>query len=247
MELTAFGARYAGMNHVGLKLMSCVICAYDEEARIGEVLRVAAQHPLIGEVIVIDDGSRDETSERVRRFPTVKLLRNETNRGKSYSLARGIGAARFEYIILLDADLAGLEGKHLDALALPVIDEVADVTISMRGDSFYRLIGVDFVSGERVLPRSLLADDLEQLASTSRWGAEILINEMIIARGMRVQIIDWKSVNHVAKANKLGPIQGMLSDMVMAREIVRELGPRGLVRQHLALRNGRQRVRPLTA
>ncbi len=135
----------------------------------------------------------------------------------------------------------------MDALALPVIDEVADVTISMRGDSFYRLIGVDFVSGERVLPRSLLADDLEQLASTSRWGAEILINEMIIARGMRVQIIDWKSVNHVAKANKLGPIQGMLSDMVMAREIVRELGPRGLVRQHLALRNGRQRVRPLTA
>ncbi|MBK9080228.1 MAG: glycosyltransferase family 2 protein [Hyphomicrobium sp.] len=186
MELTAFGARYAGMNHVGLKLMSCVICAYDEEARIGEVLRVAVQHPLIGEIIVVDDGSRDETAERVQRFATVKLLRNETNRGKSYSLARGIGAARFEYIILLDADLAGLEGKHLDALALPVIDEVADVTISMRGDSFYRLIGVDFfVSGEARVATPLPPMTLSNWRRTSRWGERFLLMNDHRARDAR--------------------------------------------------------------
>jgi glycosyltransferase involved in cell wall biosynthesis len=226
-------------------MLSCVICAYNEESRIGDVLRVAARHPLIGEVIVVDDGSEDETASRARQFQTVELLRNERNCGKSWTLARGLGAARFEHVMLLDADLSGLRAEHLDMLARPVLTGEADVTLSMRGDSFYRLLGVDFVSGERVLPRALLANALDRLAQASPWGAEIFINELIIAHHMRVDVIDWKDVTHVSKPEKAGPWRGLLSDLGMAHDIVRGLGPRGLVRQHLALRNGRHKRRSL--
>jgi glycosyltransferase involved in cell wall biosynthesis len=235
------------MDHATPKLLSCVICAYNEESRIAEVLRVASAHPLIGEVIVVDDGSQDRTAERALAFSQVRLLRNGRNRGKSWTLARGLNAARFEYVMLLDADLAGLRAEHLDALARPVLSGAADVTLSMRGDSFYRILGVDFVSGERVFPRALLADVLKELAGTSCWGAEIFINEMIIARRMRVEVVDWRSVTHVAKPNKLGAVRGTLSDMSMARDIVRKLGPHGLVRQNFALRNRRQKDRSLIA
>jgi glycosyltransferase involved in cell wall biosynthesis len=160
-----------------INLLSCVICAYNEEARIADVLSVATGHSLLGEVIVVDDGSIDGTSARVAAFESVKLIRNVRNRGKSWSMARGIGAARFEHVMLLDADLSGLRAGHLDDLARPVLSGWADVTLSMRGDSFYRILGVDFVSGERVLPRSLFADALDQLAETSCWGAEIFIND----------------------------------------------------------------------
>lgn len=87
----------------------------------------------------------------------------------------------------------------LDALARPVLSGEADVTLSMRGDSFYRALGVDFVSGERVLPRALFRDVLDELAQTSRWGAEIFINELIISHRMRVGIVNWKGVRHVSK------------------------------------------------
>jgi hypothetical protein len=228
------------MDHASVKPLSCVICAYNEAPRIGEVLSVATRDPLIGEVIVVDDGSLDGTARQVRQFPTVKLLRNEVNRGKSWSLARGIAAACFDHVMLLDADLAGLRSEHLHALARPVLNGTADVTLSMRGDSFYRALGVDFASGERVLPRALLAEALDGLGAASRWGAEIFLNERIIAHRLRVEIVDWKAVSHVRKPSKVGPFRGVLSDLSMARDIARELGPRGLVRQNLALRNRRQ-------
>jgi glycosyltransferase involved in cell wall biosynthesis len=230
-----------------LEPLSCIICAYNEESRIGQVLRVAANHPLIGEVIVVDDGSEDGTARQVEIVSSVRLLRNGQNRGKSWALARGVEAARLDHIMLLDADLTGLNASHLHALAGPVLRGGADVAISMRGDSLYRLLGVDFVSGERVLPRALIADALDDLANASRWGAEIFINERIIAHGLSVAVVDWKSVTHAAKPAKRGAVRGVLSDIVMTRDIVGELGPRGLVRQNLALRNRRAKERSLIA
>jgi hypothetical protein len=231
-------------THAAPQPLSCVLCAYNEEGRIGEVLRVVADHPLIGQVIVVDDGSQDGTAAQARGFPTVELLRNWQNRGKSWSLARGIAAARLTHVMLLDADLAGLRASDIDALARPVLSGAADVTLSMRGDSFYRLLGVDFISGERVLPRAIFDNVLDALAQTSRWSAEIFINELIIAHGLRVEIVDWKSVKHVPKPGKVGPLRGILSDLGMTRDIVRELGPRGLLRQNLALRGGFARSAP---
>lgn len=223
--------------------LSCIVCAYNEAARIGPVLQIAAHHPLIGEVIVVDDGSLDATSEVVRQFANVELVRNEVNLGKSRSLARGIERARFGRLMLLDADLSGLRPSHIDALADPVMQGAADAAISMRGDSFYRALGVDFVSGERVLPRALFAEALDELAGVSPWGAEIFINEKLIESGLRVAIVDWKDVAHVPKTKKTNPWRGLMSEFGMAREIVRELGPQGIVRQNLALRTRPRRQR----
>jgi glycosyltransferase involved in cell wall biosynthesis len=217
--------------------LSCVICAYNEETRIGHVLSVATRHALLGEVIVVDDGSRDDTALRARAFPQVRLLTSRRNRGKSWALARGIGAARFERLMLLDADLVGLTMEDLDALAAPVLSGAADVALSLRGDSFYRMLGIDFVTGDRVLPRSLLADALGPLSRRTRWGAEVFINELIIAQALRVAVVDWKTVTHASKRSKEGPLRGALADFGMARDIVRELKAGGLLRQNLALWN----------
>ncbi|MGF6900078.1 glycosyltransferase family 2 protein [Paraburkholderia sp. GAS348] len=140
--------------------MSCVICAYNEAPRIGTVLAVACAHPLLGEIIVVDDGSSDGTAEIVERFASVRLIRCVENRGKSAAMAAGIAATTGELLMLLDADLKGLTAECIGALALPVLQGKAQVSLSLRQNSLlaFRAIGLDFVSGERVVTKAFLSE-----------------------------------------------------------------------------------------
>src|SRR5208282_4684688 len=73
--------------------ISCIICAFNEAPRIAAVLAVASEHPLLYEVIVVDDGSTDSTTEIVKLFPSVKLISYPVNRGKSFAMATGVATA----------------------------------------------------------------------------------------------------------------------------------------------------------
>ncbi|HWZ49424.1 MAG TPA: glycosyltransferase family 2 protein, partial [Herbaspirillum sp.] len=81
--------------------ISCIICAFNEAPRIAAVLAVAAAHPLMHEIIVVDDGSTDNTAEIVRQFPLVKLIASPENRGKSFAMATGVAAAQNDLLMLL--------------------------------------------------------------------------------------------------------------------------------------------------
>jgi peptidoglycan-N-acetylglucosamine deacetylase len=89
--------------------VSVVIAAYNEEKVIARTLQAVLASDYAGdiEVIVVDDGSADDTAGEVRRRfadePRVRLLRQE-NAGKAAALNRGIGTASGEIIIALDAD-----------------------------------------------------------------------------------------------------------------------------------------------
>ena len=94
--------------------LSIVVPAFNEALRIGRSLdRIRAylnSKALTGEVIVVDDGSADATSDVVRRatqsWPDLRLIVNERNRGKGYSVRRGVLEARGRYVLFTDADLS---------------------------------------------------------------------------------------------------------------------------------------------
>jgi len=93
---------------------SIVIPAYNEGARLGatleKVLAYVRQQPWDAEVIVVNDGSRDNTAEIVREFaqknPNLRLIENPGNRGKGYSVRNGILNAHGNVILFSDADLS---------------------------------------------------------------------------------------------------------------------------------------------
>lgn len=118
--------------------ISIVIPAYNESARLGPTLeRVLAfvhQHAWDAEVIVVDDGSRDNTAEIVRSFAQrdgiVRLLQNPGNHGKGYSVRNGVLHAHGETVLFTDADLSAPieEAPKL----LQALNEGADIAIGSR-------------------------------------------------------------------------------------------------------------------
>ena len=93
---------------------SIVIPAYNESARLGasleQVLAYVRAQQWNAEVIVVNDGSRDNTAEIARTFaqkdPILRLVENPGNRGKGYSVRNGVLSSRGRIILFSDADLS---------------------------------------------------------------------------------------------------------------------------------------------
>jgi cellulose synthase/poly-beta-1,6-N-acetylglucosamine synthase-like glycosyltransferase/peptidoglycan/xylan/chitin deacetylase (PgdA/CDA1 family)/spore germination protein YaaH len=106
--------------------ISVVVAAYNEAKVIAETLRALLATDYKGqiEVIVVDDGSRDETAAEVERIaqvdPRVRLLQQE-NRGKALALQRGLAAVHHGIVVFIDADTQ-CQGNTLPRLLEPFAD-----------------------------------------------------------------------------------------------------------------------------
>ena len=202
--------------------LSCIIPAWNEAPRIGAVLACALGNPLIDEVIVVDDASTDGTAAVVAAHPGARLIVQPQNGGKTAAIARGVQAARHDLLLLLDADLTGLTPDHLTALIRPVLTGHAEVSISLRRNAPlpWRLSGIDYISGERVLPSHLLPPP-ETLAALPRFGLEVAMNRRWIAARARIAVVRWPGVDSPMKHAKRGLLAGAKADLRMLRDIFR--------------------------
>ncbi|MFT4978089.1 MAG: glycosyltransferase involved in cell wall biosynthesis [Myxococcota bacterium] len=113
--------------------LSLVFPAHNEQDNIPHTLLRAEETVdrlrLSAEIIVVDDGSTDDTAAAVRRFPRVRLIQHPKNRGYGAALRTGFEAARGQRVFFTDADLqfdlAELEG-------LLAASEGADLVIGYR-------------------------------------------------------------------------------------------------------------------
>lgn len=118
--------------------ISCLIPAYNEEKNIEEVVGRAAKTGVFSEIIVVDDGSKDRTSEIVkkisRRNAKIKLISHEKNRGKGEALKTG-----FDYILGTDSDAAVIMDADMQyppeqsqKIMEPIKNKTADFVMGFR-------------------------------------------------------------------------------------------------------------------
>jgi len=203
-----------------MEKISCIICAFNEEKRIGVVLGALKNHPNIDEVIVINDGSTDKTKEVAEAFAFVRLISYAKNKGKSSAMAIGIEMAKNNILMFLDADIINITPEDITELARPVLDGVADISMSLRKNSLwiYKKIGLDFVSGERVIPREYLQNQVEEITKLPGFGVEVFMNRIIIKNSLRVKVVKWKNVSVTRKTSKVGFWKGILGEILMIKE-----------------------------
>lgn len=222
--------------------ISCIIPTYNEAPRIANILRTVAEHPLIQEVIVVDDGSKDDTQNIVREIaaanPKVRLIVHEKNTGKSGAISTGIKASDGDYIVFIDADLLGVSAENLTKLIEPVLNKSAEVTISLRKNApgVWKTIGLDYISGERVMPRQFLMPFVDSFTKIPKFGLESFMNMHMIREKRKIKIVDWPNVESPYKYKKVGLVKGIWAEAKMIMDIFRTITPLGPVYQIIRMK-----------
>ena len=116
------------------KLISIIIPVYNEEKTIKIILdKVLKQNELNKEIIVINDFSTDNTKSLIEDefLNKVKLINNDRNYGKGFSVKRGIEAASGDIILIQDGDLE-YDPSDYKKLLKPLIENRADAVYGSR-------------------------------------------------------------------------------------------------------------------
>lgn len=200
-----------------------LIPAYDEAASIGNVVE-ACRAAGLGPVLVVDDGSRDDTAA-VAKAAGADVLRLTENLGKGGAVEAGARALEDEVILLVDADLTGLRPEHLRELAAPVMSGQVDMSRGVFSGGRWRTTTAQRLTpqlnGQRALKRELLLQ-VPGLAN-SRYGIEVAITEFARRHGWRCLDVPLEGVSQVMKEEKRGLVTGFLARLRMYGDIVRTL------------------------
>ena len=115
-------------------LLSVVMPAYNEQETIEEMIRRVLAVPIRTELIVVDDGSKDQTREILARLATelpIKVILQPQNGGKGSALRRGFAEVTGDLVIIQDADLEYSPEEFPELIEL-IVQGRADVVYGSR-------------------------------------------------------------------------------------------------------------------
>ena len=201
--------------------LSVIIPMYREARRIGRTLRdaipVLADRAMPCEMLLVDDGSNDDTVEAIAPFLTdtpdgallrVRLLRHKRNCGKGAAIRTGLGSAHGSWCLIMDADNAATirELGRLQELATPGIGLVAGSRIApgsrvdaIAGRKFagsvfklaLRVLGLDLLTDTQCGFKLYRADLAEQVVEHSREdGYAFDLEHLLIAQATGLAIAE---------------------------------------------------------
>jgi glycosyltransferase involved in cell wall biosynthesis len=202
---------------------TAIVAAYNEEGTIADVLRALTSSPLIGEVIVVSDGSDDRTVEIARTFEGVRTVALHENHGKGFAMAVGVANATSDILFFCDGDMYNVTQRHIAALIKPVLGGHCDMNIGVRNRGpvanfmHLHLKCGPVLSGIRVMRKKVFETVPPQYQS--HFKIEAALNCFCARAGFRQQQTIIHGLDHVLKESKRGLIDGLQARWHMSREV----------------------------
>lgn len=113
--------------------LSLVMPAFNEERTITQAINRVLAQPFVGELIIVDDASTDQTPQLLKQLkdPRVRVITHPTNQGKGAALRTGFAHATLDFVGVQDADLE-YDPADLAKLIKPLQEDLADVVYGSR-------------------------------------------------------------------------------------------------------------------
>jgi glycosyltransferase involved in cell wall biosynthesis len=205
--------------------IAAVIPAYNEAQTIQAVVKAARGVPAISEVIVVSDGSTDETTTLAREAGA-QVIDLPENQGKAAAMRAGVMASSADQLLFLDADLIGLTPAHIESLIAPVLAGEADMAVGIFDEGRFSTdlaqVIAPYLSGQRIVPRSLLLGMFQDPEiDHARYGIEVALTLYAKELGLRVVEVGLPEMSHRMKEEKLGLVKGMAARLKMYYEILK--------------------------
>lgn len=180
---------------------SIIICTYNEEETIFNVVAASCRHNPEAEVIVVDDGSTDNTEavlETLAIHHSFQYWKLQENKGLSYAMAFGLEVASNEVVLFLNADIQGLRKEHFERLIQPVANGETDMVIGTPNN-----FGVNFSLHpykSALTQKAMLKEDLMEVLDDireMRYGIDAYLTMLYQTIGKRINFSVLEGVQFV--------------------------------------------------
>jgi len=190
---------------------SIIICSYNEEKTISDVIISCCKYNPDAEIIVVDDGSVDRTETILTSLAkdyTFKYERFKKNKGKSYAMAHGVEVSSNEIILFFDADVTNIKKEHFINLLKPLTDDTADMVLGQPSETLidFRINPFKSLTGERAVLKKDIVPILNDIRHI-KFGVETYINLYYQSEGKRIQYILLEGLVHPSEYGKTSTIK----------------------------------------
>lgn len=187
--------------------VSAIICAYNEDKTLKDVILSVSESLIVGEIIVVNDGSSDNTKKIIEELQNeieITAIHLTENKGKGYAMAVGVENAVFDILVFIDADQRIIPTDYINHLVSPLLMNECDMVL---GYSTVNILSQDVnplktLTGERALRKENIIPILDKMKK-SRFGVETLLYFYYLSISKSIKFIRLKGMAHKDKYKKM--------------------------------------------
>lgn len=162
-----------------MEKVSAIICVFNEEKTLRNVILSVAHNQHIDEVIVVNDGSTDNSKEIIDSLHeqiSIKPIHLPQNKGKGFAMAVGVENAKNEIIFFIDADQVKIPQNYIGKMLTIFSHETCGMVLgySTVKIGFFDVNPLKILTGERVVLKKDIVQILNKMKE-SRFGVETLM------------------------------------------------------------------------
>lgn len=195
--------------------VTTIVPVYNEEKTVANVLRVLTSHNRINEIVVVDDGSTDNTQKILKQFK-VKVIKLKKNIGKGGAIRIATKNIKSDIILFIDADLIGLKKEHIDNLLEPIMKGNAMMVIGLRdkGNVIANMIMPYFplTGGERAILTKVFMS-IRKSPLIEGWSLESVMNDYCKKKRLKVVKVKFNGVDHIGLQTKKYGLMAFLKEI----------------------------------
>jgi glycosyltransferase involved in cell wall biosynthesis len=190
--------------------VAAIVPAYNEGATLREVLSVLKATPPVDEVLVVSDGSTDDTVE-IARSLGLRTIHLRQNQGKGRAMEIGVAHTDAEILLFVDADILNLTVELIQRLIEPVLSGRSDMNVGIRHrgrpiNAIQDRTG-PLLSGVRCLRRPIF--EAVPDSHLEGFAVETGLNWACRELGCRTTTTVMYNLKHLVKEKKRGLVQGL--------------------------------------